>query len=127
MKNNPILIIAGEPYSVFIEIFLKTIEKKKFKQKLILIVSKSLFIKQMMSLGFNFEINLVDKNNINFNKLSKKKINIIDINFNFKKTFDKISDRSNSYIHKSFEVALELIKNKEYSGLINGPISKKIF
>ena len=39
MKNNPILIIAGEPYSVFIEIFLKTIEKKKFKQKLILIVS----------------------------------------------------------------------------------------
>ena len=80
-----------------------------------------------MSLGFNFEINLVDKNNINFNKLSKKKINIIDINFNFKKTFDKISDRSNSYIHKSFEVALELIKNKEYSGLINGPISKKNF
>ena len=61
MKNNPILIVSGEPYSVFIEIFLKTIIKKKFKQKIILIVSKSLFINQMNSLGFHFDINLIVK------------------------------------------------------------------
>ena len=28
MKNKPLIIISGEPYSVFIEIFLKTIKKK---------------------------------------------------------------------------------------------------
>ena len=127
MKNNPILIVSGEPYSVFIEIFLKTIIKKKFKQKIILIVSKSLFINQMNSLGFHFDINLIDRDNVDFAKLRKKKINIIDITFNFKNTFDKISDKSNKYIQESFQVALKLIQNKTYSGLINGPISKKHF
>ena len=58
---------------------------------------------------------------------NKKVINVIDVNFTFKKTFDKISNKSNSYILKSFEVALKLIKDKSCSGLINGPISKKHF
>jgi len=32
MKNKPLIIISGEPYSIFIEIFLKTIKKKKIKK-----------------------------------------------------------------------------------------------
>ena len=31
MKNKNIIIVAGEPYSVFFEIFFKTFKKKKFK------------------------------------------------------------------------------------------------
>ena len=31
MKNKYILIIAGEPYSIFSEIFFKTLKKKKIK------------------------------------------------------------------------------------------------
>ena len=81
----------------------------------------------MRLLGFNFQINLVDKNNLDFVKLSNKKINIINIDFNFKKSFDKITNKSNKYISESFKVALQLIKSKRYSGLINGPISKKNF
>ncbi len=81
----------------------------------------------MKALNFNVKTILVDKNNINFNKLSKKKINIIDINFKSKKTFDKITDKSNHYLTESFKTALELMKTKKFSGLINGPISKKNF
>ena len=74
MKNNPILIVAGEPFSIFIEIFLKTLKKIEVKKSIIIIVSKELFIQQMKELNFHFKINLIDKNNINFNQLSKKKL-----------------------------------------------------
>ena len=47
------------------------------------------------------------------------------INFHFQKK--KITTISNSYIEKSFKKALEIIKKKQCSGLINGPISKKSF
>ena len=127
MKNNPILIVAGEPFSIFIEIFLKTLNKFEVKKSIIIIVSKELFIQQMKELNFHFKINLIDKNNINFNQLSKKKINIIDTNFNFIKPFDKITNNSNNYLNESFKIALKLIKTKKFAGLINGPISKKNF
>ena len=127
MKNNPILVVSGEPFSIFTEIFFKAIKNDKYKKKIVLIISKSLLLNQMKSLGFSFDINLINKNNINFKKLSKKKINDIDIDYKFKKVFDKISDKSNKYIKESFNLALKLMKTKKYSGLINGPISKKIF
>ena len=41
----------------------------------------------MKLLGFNFDINLINKNNIIFKDLSKKKINVIDVNFKFKKSY----------------------------------------
>jgi 4-hydroxythreonine-4-phosphate dehydrogenase len=127
MKNKPILIVAGEPYSVFIEIFLKALKKNKVKKKIILIVSQSLFLKQMKRMNYNFKINLINKHNIDFKKLSKNQVNIIDVNFKYKKVFDKITDRSNYYIHESFKIALKLILSKKFIGLINGPISKKNF
>ena len=44
-----------------------------------------------------------------------------------KKTFDKISKKSNKFIENCFKIAFELIKKKKSYKLINGPISKKIF
>ena len=126
MNNKPILVVAGEPYSVFLELFFKA-KKNFFKKPIILIASKKLVICQMKKLNFNFEINLINKNNINFNNLNKKKINLIDVNFDFNKIFDKITDKSNFYINESFEIALKILKKKKCSGLINGPISKKNF
>ena len=40
MKNKPILIVAGEPKSIFFEIFFKAIKKNDFKSPLILICCK---------------------------------------------------------------------------------------
>ena len=57
MNKNPIIIVAGEPNSVFLEIFFKSIKKNYYKSPLIIIVSKRLLIKQMDHLGFNFKVN----------------------------------------------------------------------
>ena len=127
MNYKPILIVAGEPNSIFLEIFFKCIRKNYFKSPLIIIVSKTLLIKQMKFLGFNFKINLINENYSQINKLDNKKINIINVDYKFKKPFEKISNKSNDYITKSFELALRMIKKNKSLNLINGPISKKSF
>ena len=127
MNYKPIIVVAGEPNSIFLEIFFKAKKKYNFKKPIILIVSKKLLLEQMKKLNFNFEINDVDIKK-SFNLKNKNNIiNIININYEFKKCFDKISRKSNSYIEKSFKIALKLLKKNEFSGLINGPISKKNF
>jgi 4-hydroxy-L-threonine phosphate dehydrogenase PdxA len=127
MNHEPILIVAGEPNSIFLEIFFKSIKNIKYKSPLIIIVSKKLLIKQMKFLGFNYKINLINKNYLSFSNLNNKKINIIDVDYKFKNTFEKISTKSNNYITRCFEIALEILKKNNFSKLINGPISKKKF
>jgi len=127
MNYRPILIVAGEPNSIFLEIFFKSLDSNSFKSPLILIASKDLLIKQMKSLGFDFKINLINENYTNMNKLDNKKINIINVNYNFKKSFEKISQKSNNYIAQCFKLALKIIKKNRYLKLINGPIVKKSF
>ena len=126
MNIRPILIIAAEPYSIFSEIFFKTLKKNTFKKPIILIASYELYKKQMKFLNYNISFNVIDKN-FKQNQLKKNQINIIDIDFKFKKTFQLISKSSNSYNYKCFELAIKLMKKKKFSGLINGPISKKHF
>ena len=127
MKNKPILVVAGEPNSIFLEIFFKSIKKNTFKKPIILIVSKMLLLKQMNKLNFKFDLNLVDTKKNNFQKLSMKKINIIDVNYKFSKAFEKISHNSNEYLNNCFLIAIKLLNSNNFSGLINGPISKKTF
>ena len=40
MKTKPIILVAGEPKSVFFEIFFKAIKKNRYKSPLILICCK---------------------------------------------------------------------------------------
>ena len=127
MNYKPILIVAGEPNSIFLEIFFKSIQANHYKSPLIIIASKELLEQQMKKLGFFFEINTIDQNFIKFNLLDNKKINLINVKYEFKSCFEKISSKSNDYIKKSFEVALKIIKQNKLSKLINGPISKKSF
>jgi 4-hydroxythreonine-4-phosphate dehydrogenase len=132
MKNKPIIIIAGEPYSIFFEIFFKSLKKKSIKNiqnPIVLIGSKKLLSKQMTALKYKFEIEELYLNELNFSQINNKKINIINVNFTHKKTFDFISSRSNYYIRKCCDVALELIQNLdvgEVSETINTPTGKLI-
>ena len=126
MNNKPILIVPGEPNSIFLEIFFKSI-KYKYSSPLIIIVSKKLLIKQMKYLKFNYKINLINKDYKNFNRLNNKMINVIDVNYDFKKIFEKISNKSNDYIENCFKIALNIIKKNKTFKFINGPISKKNF
>ena len=122
MKNKPILIVAGEPKSTFIEIFLKFYNSKFFKKAnltFVLIVSKKL-------LYYNLKL-FKKKISINLNGLDKKKLNVIDV------PLDKISLNTkniisfNKYLSKSFDTGLRLMKQNKCSALINGPIFKKSF
>ena len=47
MTIKPIIIVSGEPYSIFLEIFFKTLKKKKIKKlknPIIIICSKNLLL-----------------------------------------------------------------------------------
>ena len=130
MKNRPIVLIAGEPYSIFYEIFLKSLKNKNIKKvrsPIILIGSKKLLEDQINFYNYKFYINEMDKNFSKLIKYKNNQINIINVNFNYKKIFDKITNKSNNYINDCCDIAIDLVKKKKVKVLINGPISKKNF
>ena len=126
MKINKILIILGEPQSTFSEILFKYFiskELSKNKKKIILIGSINLMRKQMKKLKFNLNLNVIE----NIKEAKINELNILNINYNSKKIFSKISSNSKKYISNCFKIALNLINNNKKIALINGPISKKYF
>ncbi len=128
MRNyKPILVVAGEPNSIFLEIFFKSIKKIKIKNPLILVGSHKLVALQMKKLNFKIKIKILDKKNLNSYKLDNNSINLINIKYETNKAFEKISFKSNNYIKKCFETAFEIIKKYKIKKFINGPISKKTF
>jgi len=127
IKYKPILIVAGEPNSIFIEILIKALIKKRYKSSIILICSKNILELQMKKLKINYPFEILNPQKISKIKLNNTKINIIDIHYSSSKPFQKISSNSNKYISNCFEVALNLIEKGLTNKLINGPISKKSF
>ena len=81
----------------------------------------------MKKLNINKKIRLIKLLDLKDINLNNKKINLIDVTFNQKKAFDKISNKSNNYIKKSFDIALKILNKKITNKFINGPISKKFF
>ena len=126
MNYKPIIIVAGEPNSIFFELFFKVM-RKKIKSPIILIASEKLIIKQAKILKKKINFNITNENEIINNKNNLKKINLIDVNFKQKFGFSKITSKSNGYITNCFNIAIKLLKNNVSDKLINGPISKKTF
>jgi 4-hydroxythreonine-4-phosphate dehydrogenase len=127
MNFSPILIVTGEPNSVFLEIFFKSLKKSKIKNPLILISSEKILKLQMKKFKFKKKIRLLDYKKINQYKLNNKSINLINVKFNQNKAFEKISSKSNNFIKTSFNLAFKIIRNNSINKFINGPISKKNF
>ena len=65
--------------------------------------------------------------NIEKYNFDNRKINLIDVKFDQKKPFKRISNKSKAYIEKSFEIAIQILNKKITNKFINGPISKKFF
>ena len=126
MNYKPIIIVAGEPNSVFFELFFKVI-KKKIRSPIILIASKKIIIKQAKILKEKISFNITNESEIIKKKNDLKKINLIDIDFKQVYGFDKITSKSNHYIASCFDVAMRLLKSNVSNKFINGPISKKTF
>mgnify|MGYP000424301319 FL=1 len=127
MTYKPIIIVAGEPNSIFFEIYFKAINYKKFRSPLILIASLNLIKLQMKKMNIKKKIKCLNFLKINKYKLDNNYINLIDINYNQSKPYEKISIKSNDYITKSFDLALKILKRRISNKFINGPISKKYF
>ncbi|MDC0419338.1 4-hydroxythreonine-4-phosphate dehydrogenase PdxA [Candidatus Pelagibacter sp.] len=127
MNYKPILIVHGEPNSVFLEIFFKSLKYKKFKNPLILICSQKILKFQMKKLKFEKDIKLVNPLLLKKIKLDNNKINIIDVNYNNNLNFKKISNLSNNYIENCFETSFKILKSGITNKFINGPISKNTF
>ena len=127
MKIKPILIVAGEPNSIFVEILVRSLIKKKFKSPILLIISKKIFLSQIRKLKLKIPIEIINENNLGNLILDNQKLYLIDVNYNFIKPFEKISNKSNKYIKESFAIALKLLKSGLTNKFINGPVSKKYF
>ena len=56
MKNKTILVVAGEPNSIFLEIFFKALKKKKFKCPIVLICSEKILKLQMKHFNFKRKV-----------------------------------------------------------------------
>mgnify|MGYP001596086352 FL=1 len=127
MNYNPILIVTGEPNSVFLEIFFKVQKKYKIINPVILISSNKLLSMQMQKLKFKKKIKLLNPSKLNEYNLDNKTINLINVDYNPDRAFEKISNKSNIFIENSFNLAFKIIKKYRISKFINGPISKKSF
>ena len=118
-KNyNPILVISGDPKSIFLEIFFKSFNLSK--RPLILIVNKAILIKQIKLFGYKFKLNELSDQNINKIKLTSKTINFINVPIENKNNLQK-------YLKNCFSISLKILKKNQKISLINGPINKEKF
>jgi 4-hydroxythreonine-4-phosphate dehydrogenase len=126
-NSNPILVVSGEPKSVFFELFFKTFKKFK-KNPIVLIASKKLLNDHLKLLNIKKPIRVLnDQKIIDYKILNNKKINLVDVSLTYN-SLNKIRvNNSNKYIEKCFKKAIELLKKNEKLQLINGPIIKKNF
>ncbi|MDB3887990.1 4-hydroxythreonine-4-phosphate dehydrogenase PdxA [Candidatus Pelagibacter sp.] len=127
MKNKPILLVAGEPNSIFLEIFFKAIKNNRYKSPLILICSEENFKQQMKKLNFKKDLRILEINKINKQKIDNKKINIINVNYQNSLNKKPNNQLVTKYIKQSFSTAFKLIKSGFTHKFINGPINKKSF
>tara|TARA_B100001115_G_scaffold116563_1_gene86727 strand:- start:1296 stop:2261 length:966 start_codon:yes stop_codon:yes gene_type:complete len=127
MNSKYILIVNGEPNSIFLEIFFKTLKYRKFNNPIILISSEKLLKLQMKHFNFKKKIRVLDYRKLDEYNINNKSINLINVDFAQTKPFEKISSKSNDFIKKSFNLGFKIIKKYKIIRFINGPIVKKTF
>ena len=124
--TKPIAIILGEPNSISSEIIFKSwIKKKKFKHLPCLVIGNyNLLYKHLKYFKFNLKLKLIEKS-FKLEDLKGTDIPVIDIKYNQRKIFEKISKKSNKFIFNCFSQGLNLLKQNKILGIINGPVSKE--
>ena len=119
MNYSPILISSGEPNSIFLEIYFKILKSKKIRSPLILISSEKLLKLQMKKLKFKKKIRNLNFLKLDQYKLNNSSINLINIKYNPKKAFEKISPKSSLFLRSSFEIAFKILKKGKIKKFIN--------
>ena len=124
--KKPIAIIAGEPNSISSEIIFKVwkLRKNFFHRPFIVVGSLKLLNLQKKYLNYKITIKEINSN-FNIKEISKNTLPVYNIDYEQKRAFEKISNKSNKYILKCFDVATMLIKKNKVKGIINCPIVKE--
>ena len=124
--TKPIAIILGEPNSISSEIIFKSwLKNKKFKHLPLLVIGNyKLLYDHLKYFKFKLKLKLIERN-FKLKDLKGSFIPIIDISYQQKKIFQKISKKSNQFIFKCFSEGVDLLKKKKIAGIINGPIAKE--
>ena len=125
MKYKPIIVVPGNPDSIFFEIFFKSL-KKKFKSPIILIANIQFLKSCIKKYKFKRKIELIDLHDLKKKDLNNRCLNLINVD-NYKNLSTKNKLSNSKYIEKSFEIAFFLLKNKFTNKFINGPINKDNF
>jgi len=111
---KPILIVPGEPKSIFFEILFKSLKLNKIKSPLIIICNKKILYKEIKKFNFQKKVEDFNQNIIDKKKIKNKKIYLINIS----------DDNPEIYIKKCFDCAFLLLKKGLTNKFINGPINK---
>ena len=114
MNSKPILIVPGEPKSIFFEILFKSLKLNKIESPLIIICNRKILYKEIKKFNFREKIEDFDQNIIDKKKIKNKKIYLINIS----------DDNPKIYIKKCFDCAFLLLKKGLTNKFINGPINK---
>ena len=78
-------------------------------------------------MNFKKKIKIIDKNKLKNTKLNNNFLNVVNIDYDNSLKFEKISNKSNKFIKKSFQTSFDIIKKYKLKKFINGPINKKTF
>tara|TARA_B100001057_G_scaffold142465_1_gene142180 strand:+ start:6992 stop:7957 length:966 start_codon:yes stop_codon:yes gene_type:complete len=127
MKSRPIVIVAGEPRSVFLEIFFKSIKKKKFKSPIILICCKKLLIREMKINNFKKKIKEFEIKDLKKIKLNNNFINLINVRLLINSKKENHNKLINIYINQCLKIGFKIIQKKFTNKFVNGPINKSTF
>ena len=119
MRIKPILILTGDPKSIFFEIFFKSCRVYKSKSPIILVSSRNILLPQMSKYKFKKKIRIINVKNLVNYKLDNKFINLINVKYNQK--------NKNVYLKNCFDISFRIIKDGLTNKFINGPISKAQF
>ena len=126
MKINPIIIVSGEPKSIFFEILFKTIKLKRIKSPIILIVSYKILKLEMKRFNFKRKVNFIKVDDIKNYKFDNKKINLIDVNYDYN-LINPNPKKNSIYIKKCFKIAFKILESGLSKKFLNGPINKSNF
>jgi len=124
--NKSIAIIAGEPNSISSEIIFKSWKlRNQFIHKPFFVIgSIKLLNLQKKKLKYQIKLKKID-DKFKLNDLKGGELPVYDIEYIQNKPFEKISNKSNKYIFKCFNVAIRFSKDKKILGFINCPVSKE--
>ena len=114
MSSRPILIVPGEPKSIFFEILFKSLKLNKIESPLIIICNRKILYKEIKKFNFQKKVEDFNQNIIDKKKIKNKKIYLINIS----------DDNPKIYIKKCFDCAFLLLKKGLTNKFINGPINK---